>query len=117
MSDRFRRDFMKGPALGDPVARLRWDRGIVAHPVHRYPPPTTEVACWGCYRGQGTVPACDIRDDMSGSFFWDGSADRHIIRDLQRAGWGTVFCNPDGTEAARVWGASVGMAPADPTSS
>ena len=99
------------------MARLQWGPGIAAHPAHRYPPPTLEVACWGRYPGQGVVPACDIRDDLRGCFFWGGSADRYIIRDLQRAGWGVVFCNPDGSEAARVWGPVLGVAATDPTSS
>jgi len=82
---------------------LLWTRGIAPNPCSWWPKPAeADVAIHFEYEGEKRESLDGF--DLAGDFFWDGSASREEIRDLNRAGWGVAFCRPNGTVFARAWG-------------
>ena len=83
---------------------LFYGRGIIQHPAEALPKPPTaggDVTRWN----PATANVDRTIDNMSGGkCFWDGSASRHPVAELRRAGWAVHFTDEDGTARATVRG-------------
>ena len=112
-SKRFVADFVSAVDATGAEARAKWERGVVPHPVHWYPKPAVSHSCWGKYPGGPVLNSDAIPADFNGDFFWDGSADRCVIRDLRRAWAGCGILQPGRGRGGEGAGAGVGYAAPD----
>ena len=69
---------------------LLFSLGILPHPADHLPRPASEGSVT---KYHGNWP--QGKDDLAGSLFSDGSAVRHRISELSRAGWAVVLLCPD----------------------
>ena len=96
-------DALRVIASGSDREKVLFSRGIFLHPGDWVPRPCQEGKIVHSIAGDpGSRPG---PTGVSGHVFWDGSAYKHVVKELSRSGWGFVSVDPQGEVIASVSGA------------